>query len=68
VQTIITKRLADVSAEGLLDTPALNLCAAKVTSSSGDLRQALDLCRCVLMARALASGYVCIFTMHDHNI
>lgn len=46
--TVITQRLHDVKAAGTLDAAALGLCAAKVTSSSGDLRQALDLCRRVL--------------------
>eukprot|EP00049_Salpingoeca_infusionum_P021813 m.4628 g.4628 ORF g.4628 m.4628 type:complete len:591 (+) comp4536_c0_seq1:230-2002(+) len=44
---IVNARLEGLTVEGkpVLDVPALQLCAAKVSSASGDIRQVLDLCR-----------------------
>ncbi|XP_047220344.1 cell division control protein 6 homolog isoform X2 [Girardinichthys multiradiatus] len=43
--TIIQDRLTKASAEGMLDTSAVQFCARKVSAVSGDARKALDICR-----------------------
>uniref|UniRef100_A0A3P9LEP9 Cell division control protein n=1 Tax=Oryzias latipes TaxID=8090 RepID=A0A3P9LEP9_ORYLA len=42
---IVKDRLAQVSAEGVLDASAVQFCARKVSAVSGDARKALDICR-----------------------
>ncbi|XP_041640379.1 cell division control protein 6 homolog [Cheilinus undulatus] len=42
---IVQDRLSQASAEGLLDTSAVQFCARKVSAVSGDARKALDICR-----------------------
>lgn len=42
---IVQDRLAQASAEGLLDASAVQFCARKVSAVSGDARKALDICR-----------------------
>ncbi|XP_038160769.1 cell division control protein 6 homolog [Cyprinodon tularosa] len=43
--TIIQDRLLKASAEGMLDSSAVQFCARKVSAVSGDARKALDICR-----------------------
>ncbi|XP_017297409.1 cell division control protein 6 homolog [Kryptolebias marmoratus] len=42
---IIQDRLTQVSADGILDSSAVQFCARKVSAVSGDARKALDICR-----------------------
>uniref|UniRef100_UPI0037E985FD cell division control protein 6 homolog n=1 Tax=Semicossyphus pulcher TaxID=241346 RepID=UPI0037E985FD len=42
---IVQDRLAQASAEGILDASAVQFCARKVSAVSGDARKALDICR-----------------------
>lgn len=42
---IVQDRLAQASAENLLDASAVQFCARKVSAVSGDARKALDICR-----------------------
>uniref|UniRef100_A0A8C6WP84 Cell division control protein n=1 Tax=Neogobius melanostomus TaxID=47308 RepID=A0A8C6WP84_9GOBI len=42
---IVQDRLAQASAENLLDATAVQFCARKVSAVSGDARKALDICR-----------------------
>ncbi|XP_024116443.1 cell division control protein 6 homolog isoform X2 [Oryzias melastigma] len=42
---IVKDRLAQVSAEAVLDASAVQFCARKVSAVSGDARKALDICR-----------------------
>ncbi|XP_069577753.1 cell division control protein 6 homolog isoform X2 [Brachyistius frenatus] len=42
---IVQDRLAQASADGLLDALAVQFCARKVSAVSGDARKALDICR-----------------------
>lgn len=42
---IVQDRLAQASAENLLDSMAVQFCARKVSAVSGDARKALDICR-----------------------
>ncbi|CAN9510707.1 unnamed protein product [Ophioblennius macclurei] len=42
---IVQDRLAQASAEGVLDASAVQFCARKVSAVSGDARKALDICR-----------------------
>ncbi|KAM9769974.1 LOW QUALITY PROTEIN: cell division control protein 6 homolog [Menidia menidia] len=42
---ILTDRLAQASADGVLDASAVQFCARKVSAVSGDARKALDICR-----------------------
>ncbi|NWI34117.1 CDC6 protein, partial [Sula dactylatra] len=42
---ILQERLAQVAGDPILDTPALQFCARKVSAVSGDARKALDVCR-----------------------
>uniref|UniRef100_A0A1A8GBY1 Cell division control protein n=2 Tax=Nothobranchius korthausae TaxID=1143690 RepID=A0A1A8GBY1_9TELE len=50
---IVQDRLAQASAEALLDASAVQFCARKVSAVSGDARKALDICRrAVEMAEA----------------
>uniref|UniRef100_A0A3B3C5Z2 Cell division cycle 6 homolog (S. cerevisiae) n=1 Tax=Oryzias melastigma TaxID=30732 RepID=A0A3B3C5Z2_ORYME len=44
---IVKDRLAQVSAEAVLDASAVQFCARKVSAVSGDARKALDICRYV---------------------
>ncbi|KAA0707842.1 Cell division control protein 6 -like protein CDC6-related protein p62(cdc6) [Triplophysa tibetana] len=45
LNAIVQDRIAQVSGEGLLDAAAVQFCARKVSSVSGDARKALDICR-----------------------
>nr|XP_040041444.1 cell division control protein 6 homolog [Gasterosteus aculeatus aculeatus] len=42
---IVQDRLAQASADGILDSSAVQFCARKVSAVSGDARKALDICR-----------------------
>ncbi|XP_068451706.1 cell division control protein 6 homolog [Clinocottus analis] len=42
---IVQDRLAQASADGILDASAVQFCARKVSAVSGDARKALDICR-----------------------
>uniref|UniRef100_A0A7N6BRQ7 Cell division control protein n=1 Tax=Anabas testudineus TaxID=64144 RepID=A0A7N6BRQ7_ANATE len=42
---IVQDRLTQASAEGIVDTSAVQFCARKVSAVSGDARKALDICR-----------------------
>uniref|UniRef100_A0A672ZBC6 Cell division control protein n=1 Tax=Sphaeramia orbicularis TaxID=375764 RepID=A0A672ZBC6_9TELE len=42
---IVQDRLAQASAEGIMDASAVQFCARKVSAVSGDARKALDICR-----------------------
>ncbi|XP_075993036.1 cell division control protein 6 homolog [Genypterus blacodes] len=42
---IVQDRLSQASADGILDAAAVQFCARKVSSVSGDARKALDICR-----------------------
>ncbi|KAM8878698.1 cell division control protein 6 homolog isoform 4-T4 [Spinachia spinachia] len=42
---IVQDRLAGASADGILDSSAVQFCARKVSAVSGDARKALDICR-----------------------
>ncbi|XP_034045039.1 cell division control protein 6 homolog [Thalassophryne amazonica] len=42
---IVQDRLSEASAEGILDSAAVQFCARKVSAVSGDARKALDICR-----------------------
>ncbi|XP_055366917.1 cell division control protein 6 homolog isoform X2 [Betta splendens] len=42
---IVQDRLAQASAEGIVDASAVQFCARKVSAVSGDARKALDICR-----------------------
>ncbi|KAM9314578.1 cell division control protein 6 homolog [Pholidichthys leucotaenia] len=42
---IVQDRLSQASAEGIVDASAVQFCARKVSSVSGDARKALDICR-----------------------
>ncbi|XP_044153956.1 cell division control protein 6 homolog [Bufo gargarizans] len=45
IATILQDRLAQGSAQPVLDNAAIQFCARKVSSVSGDARKALDICR-----------------------
>uniref|UniRef100_A0A3B3C510 Cell division control protein n=1 Tax=Oryzias melastigma TaxID=30732 RepID=A0A3B3C510_ORYME len=49
---IVKDRLAQVSAEAVLDASAVQFCARKVSAVSGDARKALDICRAVEMVES----------------
>uniref|UniRef100_A0A674MBN2 Cell division control protein n=1 Tax=Takifugu rubripes TaxID=31033 RepID=A0A674MBN2_TAKRU len=42
---IVQDRLTQASADGIMDTSAVQFCARKVSAVSGDARKALDICR-----------------------
>uniref|UniRef100_A0A3Q3XR03 Cell division control protein 6 homolog n=1 Tax=Mola mola TaxID=94237 RepID=A0A3Q3XR03_MOLML len=42
---IVQDRLAQASADGIMDASAVQFCARKVSAVSGDARKALDICR-----------------------
>ncbi|XP_018530525.1 cell division control protein 6 homolog [Lates calcarifer] len=45
LSAIVQDRLAQASADGILDASAVQFCARKVSAVSGDARKALDICR-----------------------
>ncbi|KAM9818955.1 cell division control protein 6 homolog [Syngnathus typhle] len=45
LSAIVQDRLAQACTEGVLDAAAVQFCARKVSSVSGDVRKALDICR-----------------------